>query len=225
MSNNVKIPTRLFKYMAAKYVRPFCLGQSVHFGTLHDFRRQEAHSLQKADPMEGRILVGKPGPGRWHLDDPMHQNLKNTVAAQNLQTSGLGFQNGNAFGFECQNFHVLCTSTAMNNEIPANLDPKYDTCVEIINPKLFARRILSAYGRHFGLGSFNGEIGFVDYRPKHLLPTGHDFTNSSLFKEPDFQYQCEYRFSFLGTGVIPNPFDLRVNMLGVKTRISWRRPN
>jgi len=213
-TKDIGLPQKLFKYTEAQYVADFISGKCVWLGRLNDYRDIEKHQLLKGDPMEGRLDIKHEGV--LSRSDPAQAPLHNFLGP-NRHIEGTFTGCGAAISVNAPDCHVLCLSNSLGPEITAQLDPKYDACIEIRGVKQFLGQLCKAYGDWFESDKVSMKHRPVIYTPRTVLATGNKFSNSGFEKDIWFQEQDEYRVLWHNTPPIEiTPFGLEANLSNVE---------
>lgn len=142
---------------------------------------------------------------------------------------GLTIEFGNstrpAIIFQCPNHYVFCASRELLPEIAADLDPKYDACVEISTPEIFMEALHKAIMSQ-GSGRTMGSTGNVEYANRNFGPNDiHELDRHlSPFRKPErFRTQQEFRLA-VPCDQTASPQLFKVDMAGViaKEVHEWR---
>lgn len=183
----------MYRYSAKSYNKALLNMGCIRVGTLHDFRKSE-HKRGIADPQEGKKEVFH------HIDnaffDINDDNSMHSRAAKEFRfIKGVGQVHCEnvtfAMGFNEPDCYILCISSKQSQFVMDQFEGA-DTCIEIINPRLFYHQLTLALnditpvifrGVHEAIYQNKKE-------PWNGINWGH---HPALVKEPEFTDQYELR--------------------------------
>jgi hypothetical protein len=212
---------RLYKYLQKKYLDAFFLRGSLKVGTLYEYRAIEHYGDVIGDRNEGlhKTELSLPGGGeidlgsnsreadffRKHVLRPDQQNSKVKIV---LEDGARLIAHSNS-----QDLYIYCTSSVYDPIVMKQFG--CDSCLEITDPEAFFR-IISHRIRH--KGKFDG-FGPVHYQSKYTHYTQPHQLHPAIMKEPEFEYQQEWRAIW-----VPNKTPRSPLFISVPKAVRYCRP-
>ena len=183
------LPVPLFKYTRREFAESMMRHGHFRIGTLHEFRKEEAHGGEIGDAGEGTKQLVDHLDGDWR-EVTSRPNLAEQVfkvgPGANIKFSGVTVQ----MHQEVPDMYVFCVSAVLDKEVMGAF--KADTCLAITNPKGFFEA-LDAAMRAKGLVRAPGVVVGCVYadRERDIRHDGN--LNPAQLKPQRYSYQREMR--------------------------------
>lgn len=170
------MPSRLYKYLPARYVDDFVRRGQVLFRNLSYFRRYET------DPSRGDLFEGR------HIDRP-GGGVKITTASGRIIEGDFAFINS----IPTDRVFVFCMSARLDDDLYEAFET--DACVEIASPVQFVKDCRQALKAVSAVRSFRLFHREVEYYKEAAAVLGNvkDPLTIPFFKPARYGPQCEYR--------------------------------
>lgn len=177
----------VYKFVSRKYLERFLDTGSIRVGTLHDFRKVEAHGKWRGDDSEGKSNVVQHVPFTDHIDE-------GSFLSKFFAPGDTGRLVDNVFieQRDFPNSFVFCTSSYFSDDLFQrwHAEERVDACYEIfdwqaykaeISKKLapIANVVASSYVTYVA-GDIDGES-----QQRHILPP--------FVKKEEYIWQSEFR--------------------------------
>lgn len=182
------LPIPLFKYTRRQDAESMMEHGHFLVGTLHEFRKVEAHGDEVGDPGEGTKQLFDNLDGSWQ-DVTGRRNLAQSVISAppgaDIQFSGVRVQ----VRQEVPNMYVFCVSAALSRRVMEAFHR--DTCLAIYKPKAFFKA-LDAAMRAKGLVK-SCTVVQCQYGHRERDIQTDDNVHPAQLKPARHSYQREYR--------------------------------
>ena len=182
---NSQLP--VYKFVSRRWLAGFFDSGSVRVGTLHDFRKIEAHGKSRGDAFEGKSNVVQ------HV--PFADRIEKDTFLSTFFAPGSAAQFTNSTFFEKRDFpnsFVFCTSSHFSDDLLLRWheEEKVDACYEIFDWQGYHAEItmklapmadsLGAQYVRYVTGDINGES-----EQRHIL--------APFIKKQEYDWQSEFR--------------------------------
>lgn len=184
----------LFKYMERKYAEELINDGKILLRTLSDFRKSENYTAEIGDSGEGTKTIHFKNQRTYIGMNDIPLSLTPYFMCDNTST----FQFGIDTKINIQNdYLVFCLSKAKSLTVMQKMDRKYDTCVEIFQPKHFFSAIVKAL--QVKAPSLKYIISDCIYENRVFNEYTDQGYPEALLKPKDYSYQQEVRIIFYAT--------------------------
>jgi hypothetical protein len=183
----------LYKYLKREHARAWLTKGEIRIGTFSGFRKVEDLAEDIGDSEEGkRLLWQRPDIVDTSRPETMERIPKNAVVV-----SGGGRAVFHGTRFEDMritvDYYMLSLSTEFSEEAMRKMDPEYDTCVRIDDPRSFFTELTRTLHRA-GISSKLLGVEPCVYRDRTIHISDPDAKVSvQLLKDPRYAYQNEVR--------------------------------